>query len=67
MVFYDLLAEYRRHPEMMVTFTLGDQRFVDATASDFAREIDQVLMPEWVNKWFHFQPVSLAQPETCNV
>ncbi|ODT00680.1 MAG: hypothetical protein ABS49_04110 [Erythrobacter sp. SCN 62-14] len=37
------------------------------TAQTLVEDIDRIVMPDWVNKWFHFQEVDLNQPEMCGV
>ncbi len=37
------------------------------TAQTLVEDIDRIVMPDWVNKWFHFQEVDLDQPEMCGV
>ncbi len=64
-VFYDVLAWMRRHPDQTITFTLNGKRYENANAQMFAADIERLLMPDWVNKWFHFQPVDLNRPEVC--
>lgn len=65
-VFYDLLSELQKDPGLKVTFTLDGRRYADVSAEDFPEEI-KMLHPQWFRKFFHFQPVSLQQPEPCNV
>lgn len=67
LVYYDMLAWLRRNPDRSATFTLHGKRYDNATAQTLAADIDRIVMPEWVNKWFHFQGVDLNQPEMCGV
>lgn len=66
-VYYDLLSMLEAQPDNRVTFTYEGRRYESVGADDFSAEIDSVLHPRWFRKWFHFQPVVLAQPEACNV
>ena len=66
-VYYDLLARLRRNPELTATFTLNGKRYENADAAMLADDIERLLLPDWANKWFHFQPVELSQPEICGV
>lgn len=66
-VYYDVLAWLRRHPDRSVSFVKDGQLYENATAQTLAHDIERLLMPDWVNKWFHFQPVDLKQPEACGV
>lgn len=66
-VYYDLLGRLQKHPDLVVTFERGGQRFERVKATDLADDIAKKLHPAWFRKWFHFQPVALSQPEFCNV
>ena len=45
----------------------GGTLFEDMSRNDLAEDIETILHPKWVRKWFHFQPVQLETPEPCNV
>ena len=66
-VYYDLLSHLQKDPEVVVTFKRGGQRFEQVSAADLADNMAEKLHPAWFRKWFHFQPVALQQPESCNV
>lgn len=66
LVYYDLLALLQRNPDQSVSFTRNGKLYQDANARTLATEIERVLLPGWFNKWFHFQPVDLSQPEYCS-
>ena len=66
-VYYDLLGHLQKNPDVVVTFRRGGQRFEQVSAADLADEMAEKLHPAWFRKWFHFQPVALQQPESCNV
>ncbi|NQX94897.1 MAG: HTTM domain-containing protein, partial [Erythrobacter sp.] len=65
MVYYDVLAWAERNPQGTVTFVRDGVLYENQNAQSLKSEIDRVLFPAWVNKWFHFQPVNLEQPERC--
>ena len=64
---YDLLDHLQKNPDVVVTFRRGGQRFERVSAADLADDMAEMLHPVWFRKWFHFQPVALQQPESCNV
>lgn len=64
-VYYDVLVWLRRHPDRTLTFVKDGEVFDNASARSLASDIERLLMPDWVNKWFHFQAVDLNQPEVC--
>ena len=66
-VYYDLLGHLQKNPEVVVTFKRGGQRFEQVSAAGLANDMTEKLHPAWFRKWFHFQPVALQQPESCNV
>ena len=66
-VYYDLLAHLQKNPDVVVTFRRGGQRFEQVGAADLANDMAAELHPAWFRKWFHFQPVVLAQPKSCDV
>ena len=66
-VYYDLLDHLQKNPDVVVTFRRGGQRFERVSAADLANDMAEMLHPAWFRKWFHFQPVALQQPESCNV
>ena len=66
-VYYDLLDHLQKNPDVVVTFRRGGQRFERVSAADLADDMAEMLHPVWFRKWFHFQPVALQQPESCNV
>ncbi len=65
-VYYDVLAWLRRHPDRSVSFVKDGILYKDANARTLADDIDRLLMPDFINKWFHFQRVDLNQPEFCS-
>ncbi len=66
-VYYDLLDVFDRNPNAVISYTRGGERFENVTAETLQQDIDSLLHPQWVRKWFHFQPVRLETPEACNV
>jgi len=66
-VYYDVLAWLQRNPDQSISFTRNGVLYEDANAQTLAEDIEMILLPEWVNKWFHFQPVDLKQPEVCGI
>lgn len=65
-VFYELLSELQKNPGLKVTFVLNGRRYANVSAAELPDDI-KMLHPQWFRKFFHFQPVSLQQPEQCNV
>ncbi|AOL23928.1 Protein of unknown function, DUF393 [Erythrobacter litoralis] len=66
-VYYDVLAWLQRNPDQSISFTRNGVLYENANAQTLAEDIEMILLPEWVNKWFHFQPVDLKQPEVCGI
>jgi hypothetical protein len=66
LVYYALLDQLDRTPGAVVTFTRNGERQVDATAQTLAADIDAMLHPAWVRKWFHFREVDRRSPKPCS-
>lgn len=66
-VYYDVLASLQRNPDQSLSFIKDGVLYKNANAQTLAADIDRLLLPQMVNKWFHFQPVDLRQPEACGV
>ena len=66
-VYYDLLAFLANNPDARVSYSMNGQSYRAVSAADRKAEIDAALHPQWVRKWFHFQPVQLQQPEPCKL
>ncbi|MEM9311940.1 MAG: DCC1-like thiol-disulfide oxidoreductase family protein [Pseudomonadota bacterium] len=66
-VYYDVLVWAKNNPEATVTFERNGTLYEEQNAASLKQDIDRILFPAWVNKWFHFQPVELASPEPCGV
>ena len=64
-VYYDVLAWAKANPEMTISYERDGRLYTDQNAQTLKADIDAVLLPDWVNKWFHFQPVDLADREYC--
>ena len=65
MVYYDLLNELERHPAAKVSYVRQGERYQNQSAATLADDIDSMLHPRWVRKWFHFNVVDLNQPKQC--
>jgi predicted DCC family thiol-disulfide oxidoreductase YuxK len=66
LVYYALLDQLDRTPEAVVTFTRNGEQHVDETARTLASDIDAILHPAWVRKWFHFRDVDRRSPKPCS-
>ncbi|MEL6709140.1 MAG: DCC1-like thiol-disulfide oxidoreductase family protein [Pseudomonadota bacterium] len=66
-VYYEVLSWAERNPERTVTFIKDGTLYENADAASLKGEIDRVLFPRWVNKWFHFRAVDLTQPKPCGI
>ena len=66
-VYYDLLVRLKKNPDLVVSFARGGHSFELVGANDLADDMAEQLHPAWFNKWFHFQPAELEQPEPCRV
>ena len=62
-----MLVWAKNNPEATVTFERNGTLYEEQNAASLKQDIDRILFPAWVNKWFHFQPVELASPEPCGV
>lgn len=67
MVNYAFLNLAQNHPHATFTIERNGSVVSDISYADLQSEAESTLHPEWVRKWFHFQPVALEQPEQCNV
>lgn len=67
LVYYALLVHLKDNPDLQVGYTIGDREFSAVTAAELKGDMDRLLHPEWVRKWFLFQPVNLQAQEPCNV
>lgn len=67
LVYYDVLVWLRKHPDRSTSFIKDGQLYENVNAAMLGADIERLLMPDWFNKWFHFQPVDLNQPEVCGV
>ena len=65
--YYGILDLAERNPDVTFDFSMNGTTFTDQSATTLRRDIDDQLHPAWFRKWFHFQPVSLTQPEPCNI
>lgn len=64
--YYGLLDYAERHPAKTFDFTMNGRTYKNQSAATLRDDIEAELHPAWFRKWFHFQPVSLETPETCN-
>ncbi|MEM6857151.1 MAG: DCC1-like thiol-disulfide oxidoreductase family protein [Pseudomonadota bacterium] len=67
LVYYDVLAFADRNPDVTFAFEKDGKLYSDQSAATLRADIDRMLMPGWVNKWFHFQTVDLSPQEYCGV
>lgn len=65
-VYYDVLAALDNDPTLKITFVRDGVLYENQSTQDLQEDIDTILHPPWVRKWFHFQPVYLEVPEKCN-
>lgn len=65
LTYYDLLNQLERTPGAKVTFERGGHVHVDQSAATLRDDIDAILHPRWVRKWFHFTPVDIETPKAC--
>lgn len=65
MVYYELLARIDDNPGQTVTYLRNGILYEDMSAKKLSEDIDQILHPKWVRKWFHFKNVDLQTPKTC--
>lgn len=63
--YYDFLNRLEQHPAAIVSYEREGHIYLDKTAEDLSVEMEKVLHPEWVRKWFHFIPVDLNTPKAC--
>jgi predicted DCC family thiol-disulfide oxidoreductase YuxK len=65
LVYYDLLDRLDRAPEASVTFVRGGDLHEARTRASLAGDIEAILHPEWVRKWFHFRSNLLEDRPAC--
>ncbi len=65
LTYYDLLNQVERVPGAKVTFERGGHIHVDQSAETLRNEIEAILHPRWIRKWFHFTPVDVRTPKVC--
>jgi hypothetical protein len=66
-IYYDLLSHLSENPELVVSFEMNGRTYSSVNAANFHDDIERMLHPGWIRKWFHFQPVQLARPEPCTI
>ncbi len=66
LVYYALLDQLDRHPAAVVSFARNGTSHVDQTAQTLAMDIEGLLHPLWVRKWFHFRLVDRRTPKPCS-
>lgn len=64
-VYYELLAELDRNPDLRVSFERNGQVYDNVSAADLRDEIDTTLHHPLIRKYFHFINVILPQPQPC--
>ena len=66
LVYYALLDQLDRHPAAVVSFARNGTSHIDQTAQTLATDIEGLLHPLWVRKWFHFRLVDRRTPKPCS-
>lgn len=64
-VYYDVLAFAQQNPDVTFAFEKDGKLYTNQSAATLQADIDRLLMPRWVNKWFHFQAVDISPQEYC--
>ena len=65
MVYYAFLDQMDRHPDAVVSYRRGGEKFVDITKADLKEDIETTLHPKWFRKWFHFSTAELEYVRPC--
>lgn len=65
LTYYDFLNYMEKNPVGWVSYERNGILYKNVTSSDLNQEIEELLHPLWVRKWFHFYPVDLSDKKKC--
>lgn len=65
LTYYALLDHVERNPWVTVSYERNGQSYPEMTALDLQDDMEQLLHPRWVRKWFHFRLADLKEPVVC--
>lgn len=65
LTYYALLDHVERNPWVIVSYQRDGQSYSQMTALDLQSDMEQMLHPRWVRKWFHFRAADLKEPVVC--
>lgn len=66
MVYYHFLTVLESAPDARVTYQRNNQPAVTRSAQEILAQDSGQLHPQWVRKYFHFRPVFLELPRSCD-
>jgi hypothetical protein len=65
LTYYDLLNQIERTPGTVASYERNGTFYENQTVATLRSQIEEVLHPRWVRKWFHFMPIDLTEPKVC--
>lgn len=66
-VYYGVLAALDNDPTLTISFIRDGILYKNQSKQTLQSDVDNVLLPSFVSKWFHFRPVYLESPQHCSV
>jgi hypothetical protein len=66
LVYYHFLTVLEQTPDAIVTYQRNDLPEVTRAAHDILTADAELLHPAWMRKYFHFRPVFLEMPRSCD-